>query len=74
MINASGGSVNEADNDGCTPLHTASQNGHLEVARVLIEAQANVNQKYQDWTPLHIAINKGHYDIAALLRGAGGHE
>ena len=29
--------------DGWTPLSAASQNGHLEIVKTLIEAGANVN-------------------------------
>ena len=30
--------------DGWSPLHKASINGHLEIVKTLIEAGANVNQ------------------------------
>ena len=36
------GSVNEADNDGFTPLHLAS--GHSEVVKLLVELEGSVNQ------------------------------
>ena len=29
--------------DGWTPLGAASQNGHIEIVKILIEAGANVN-------------------------------
>ena len=30
--------------DGCTPVGVASQNGHLEIVKRIIETGANVNQ------------------------------
>ena len=30
--------------DGCSPLFTASRNGHLDVVKTLLEAGANINQ------------------------------
>ena len=30
--------------DGCSPLHLASDEGHLDIVKTLIEAGANVNQ------------------------------
>ena len=29
--------------DGCTPLMTASFNGHVDIMRILIEAKAQIN-------------------------------
>ena len=34
--------VNKTNNDGGTPLHRASLNGHLEVVKALIRAKADV--------------------------------
>eukprot|EP00731_Ephydatia_muelleri_P037013 Em0377g1a len=36
--------VNVTDKDGWSPLHKASDKGHLEIVKTLIEAGANVNQ------------------------------
>lgn len=30
--------------DGCSPLHLASDEGHLDIVKTLIEAGANANQ------------------------------
>ena len=51
-----------------TPLHLASGEGYLEVARVLIEHGADV--KAQDWsgsTPLHYASRNGQVEVARFL-------
>ena len=56
-----------------TPLHLASRNGYLEVARVLVERGADVTAQDKDGsTPLHVASRWDHLDLARLLveRGA----
>ena len=30
--------------NGCSPLHAASENGHLDVVKTLLKAGANINQ------------------------------
>ena len=40
--------------DGCTALHLASQEGQLDVVRVLIEANARVNQRSKVMQPIHV--------------------
>jgi len=37
-----GGDVNERDSDGYTPLCSASAEGHLEIAKILIEEGADI--------------------------------
>ena len=53
-------------------LHTCAEKGHLDVARDLIEAGADVNAKDNDgFTPLSICAEKGHLDVARDLIWAG---
>eukprot|EP00731_Ephydatia_muelleri_P038788 Em0910g1a len=58
--------------NGWIPLVSASQNGHLEIVKSLIEAGANVNHTAKDgWTPLVIASHDGHLEIVKSLIEAG---
>ena len=50
------------------PLHICARYGHLEVARALIEAGADVNAKKDNGeTPLHFSAWHGHLEIARAL-------
>jgi ankyrin repeat protein len=64
--------VNVHDNRRSTPLHFAASEGHLEVARMLLERKANVNALDDDGsTPLHQASQylwSEDPDIAQLVR------
>jgi ankyrin repeat protein len=64
-----GADVNQATQDGTTPLFMAAQKGHLEVVRALVtELGADVNQATQDGaTPLLIAAGKGHLKVVRAL-------
>jgi hypothetical protein len=56
------------DLSGATPLHYAAGNGHIEIARLLLENGADVNVKSVGGpTPLHWAAQNGHVDILHLL-------
>lgn len=63
--------LDEVDEYGYTPLHLASDRGHLEVVRLLLERGANKTIKDADeFTPQELAEIAGKDDIAALLLAA----
>eukprot|EP00854_Cymbomonas_tetramitiformis_P014662 gene14662-17323_t len=67
-----GGSMVPSD-DGATPLHAASCNGHFSVAKLLLDHQAEINaQKCDRSTALMMAACNGQLAIVELLlqRGA----
>ena len=48
--------LNEKDDFGCTPLHYASREGHLNAIDDLINLGASINPKNNDkQSPLHFA-------------------
>ena len=60
--------MNEANNDGRTPLYIASQESHLEVVKVLIVSDGLVNKaNHNVRTPLYIASELGHLEIVKVL-------
>eukprot|EP00959_Pyramimonas_sp_CCMP1952_P044961 939271-Pyramimonas_sp.AAC.1 len=70
--------VNKAMDDGATPLYIASQEGHWEVVRQLLEhSDIDVNTTMQNGygengqgeTPLGVAQRKEHQAIIELLSG-----
>ncbi|XP_057319556.1 tonsoku-like protein [Microplitis mediator] len=68
--------VDIRDNCGWTPLHEAANFGHIEIAQLLIEHGANLNDpggaQCGNVTPLHDAASCGHFSMMNLLieRGA----
>ena len=62
-----------AKNDnGETPIHSASYYGRIEVVKALLAAGANVNAKNEyDETPLHVAAEKGQVGVVEALLEAG---
>jgi ankyrin repeat protein len=66
---AAGADVNEKDNIGLTPLHSAARKGHKEIIELLIAAGADVNakDKIDGYVPLHLAATKGHKEVVELL-------
>ena len=63
--------VNAAENDGKTPLMSASANGHLEVVQALLAASADVNARQGDGSNgLMLALQNDHPEVAKLLTSA----
>jgi ankyrin repeat protein len=57
--------------DGVTALMTASEFGHLDVVRVLLDAKAEVNAKMNNGgTALILASSYGHLDVVRALLDA----
>jgi TonB family protein len=55
-------------NNGRTPLHNAAQNGHKDVAELLLANKAEVNVKDNSgYTALHMAARYGHKGVVELL-------
>lgn len=66
------GWVDSASDESITPLIAACSEGHIEVAKLLIEAKPDVNAKDKDQTnSLMAAAARGHTDIVELLLKAG---
>ena len=61
--------VNFKGSDQTTPLlHKAAENGHLEVVKLLLANNADVNVEDEDTsTPLHAAAQHGHLEVVKLL-------
>lgn len=60
--------VNAKDNDGYTPLHRAAYNNFVDMAKLLLQYNANPNARTElGWTPLHSACKWNNADCAHLL-------
>lgn len=56
------------DNDGYTPLHRACYNNFEDIAKLLLQYNANPNAKTNlGWTPLHSACKWSNAQCASLL-------
>ena len=69
---AAGADINQANNNGYTPLWNAADRGHHKVVQALIDAGADINQanKYGT-TLLGNAANRGHAEVVMRLLIAG---
>jgi ankyrin repeat protein len=53
-------------------LNSAASNGHVEVAKLLLEMGADVEKVDQNgWTPLYSATYNGHAKVVKLLLDIG---
>ena len=70
---AEGADVNAAHGDGMTGLHWAALNGNGSIARLLVDAGAEleVATRLGAHTPLHVAAKAGHGEVVEILAGAG---
>eukprot|EP00913_Durusdinium_trenchii_P017336 g16302.t2 len=69
-----GANIEDADKRGFTPLHLASEVGHLDVVDRLTEAKADLEAKggeYSYTPPLHCAAQSGHPATVDRLLAAG---
>ena len=75
LLNEDPSLVTARDKDGSTPLHCTAWNGHEDVAAILLDAGAEVNDHNQNghWgtTPLHAAAHGNQKQVAALLIARG---
>ncbi|CAE7245802.1 Ank2 [Symbiodinium natans] len=69
--------LDQANEDGTTPLNLACSFGHLEIVRLLVEAVADrigvagLDRVYGGYTPLHCASIHNYLPVAHLLVEAG---
>lgn len=69
---ASPSAVDYQDDDGYTPLHRASYNGHLDCVKFLIKRGAKLDARTEEkWTPLHCAVKWNNVSSAECLINAG---
>ena len=68
LLKQNGININHQNEDGWTALHGATQSGHADVAKLLLQHKAQVNQQKSDgWTALQLAAVNGHINIVTVL-------
>ncbi len=71
LLIKAGADLNQATDDGATPLFIASQEGLVEVMEILVKAGADLNQTWNGATPLFKASHGGHVEVVEILVKAG---
>ena len=73
LLAEGGAEIDARDYCAFTPLHFACQEGHLDVASVLLDRQANIEARNEDhlgedhFNPLMVASQNGHPAVVSLL-------
>ena len=59
----------ELNQDGFSPMHLASANGHLEIVRELLKVDKRLCQLEgrEEKNPLHYAATKGKVDVVSEM-------
>lgn len=66
------GDINSADQNGCTPLMRAAENGHHNAVRDLLQKGVAVDTRHRSGvTALMLAARQGHLQIVKMLLDAG---
>jgi ankyrin repeat protein len=65
---ANGTDVNSADEEGYSALHAASENGYLDVVKLLVEKGANVDYK-GEYTAFQLAEMAEQVEIIEYFKG-----
>jgi ankyrin repeat protein len=64
-------SSTEANDEGLTPLHLAVSKGYIEIVRIFVFANADVNvQDDSGVTPIMRAAQNGHFEMVRILNEA----
>ena len=63
-----GAEINQARENGTTPLWTACENGHVDAARMLLDKGAEIDRANDEGsTPLDVARRRQHHALVAVL-------
>ncbi|XP_060592387.1 ankyrin repeat domain-containing protein 49-like [Ruditapes philippinarum] len=72
LLNSDSSLTGTKDNDGYTPLHRASYNGHTDMVMLLLENGADINATTSDgWCPIHSASRWNQADVLSILLQSG---